>query len=397
MNAATLVKLSLRSILRNRMRSLLTTLGVIIGVSSVIIMVAVGEGSQADIRDNIASMGTNLLQVRPPRGRFSANRLSVDDVSAIRSQSSYVGAVSGVVRASVMASGGSGYWSTTVYGCEEDYLTIKNWSLSDGQMFSAADNRSRSKLAVIGSTVATELFADIDPVGQKLRLGNTPVTIVGVLSSKGKTGMGDDQDNVILVPLETARGRLSRSDAIDSIEMSAITEDYMDEAQAEVESILRETHRLSADDELDFQLFNQEEIISVASSTAKTLTVLLAAIAGVSLLVGGIGIMNIMLVSVTERTREIGIRLSVGARRSDILAQFLTEAVVLSLLGGLVGILFALAAVWALNSLWDVRAVIAGSFIALAAGFAGLVGVFFGYWPARKAATMNPIDALRTE
>lgn len=397
MKAATLVKLSLRSILRNRMRSFLTTLGVIIGVSSVIIMVAVGEGSQANIKENISSMGTNLIQIRPPRGRFVSNRLTVEDVAIIRNEAQYVGAVSGSVRSSVMAAGGSGYWSSTAWGVEEDYLDIRNWKIADGEMFTADDNRTRRKVAVIGATIVDELFADSDPIGQSLRLNNTPLTIIGVLESKGKTSMGDDQDNVILVPLQTALGRLTRSSYLDSIELSASSEAFMDEAQSEVEQLLRISHRLSEDDELDFMIFNQEELIDMASSTAKTLTLLLAAIAGVSLLVGGIGIMNIMLVSVTERTREIGIRLSVGARKRDILNQFLTEAIVLSFLGGLIGILFSLGTIWLLNVVWHTRAVISWNFILLAAAFAAIVGVSFGYYPARKAAGMNPIDALRTE
>ncbi len=397
MNALTLVRMSFRSILRNRMRSLLTTLGVIIGVSSVIIMVAVGQGSQAAIRDNISSMGTNLLQVRPPRGRFAANRISVSDVQKIREESTLISAVSGVVRSSVTAAGGSGYWTTTAYGAESAYPEIRNWEIASGEFFTDRDNATKQKVAVIGSTVASELFDGADPVGQQLRLGNTPFQIIGVLKSKGKTQMGDDQDNVVMVPLNTALVRIERSEFLNSIEMSAVSEDRMDDAQTEVDGILRAAHRLTADADADYQLFNQEEIIQVASSTAKTLTVLLGAIAGVSLLVGGIGIMNIMLVSVTERTREIGIRLSVGARRSDIMKQFLTEAVVLSFLGGLAGIALALAAVYALNTVWSVRADANPAFILLSGGFAAAVGVFFGWYPARKASGMNPIDALRTD
>ncbi len=397
MNLPVLVRMSFRSILRNRMRSLLTTLGVIIGVSSVIIMVAVGEGSQANIRENIASMGTNLLQVRPPRGRFSANRLTVADVAKIRAETTAVAAVSGAVRMTVTAAGGSGYWTTSAYGVEPSYPEIRNWSLASGDFFTERDNASRQKVAVIGATLADELFQGSDPIGAQLRINRTPFRVIGVLASKGKTGMGDDQDNVVMVPLDTALARLQRSAFLNSIELSAVGEAEMTAAQEEVDAVLRAAHRLAEGDEADYQLFNQEEIISMASSTAKSLTVLLAAIAGVSLLVGGIGIMNIMLVSVTERTREIGIRLSVGARRTDILRQFLTEAVVLSLLGGLLGILVALLAVSALNGLWKIRAIIDPLFILLSGGFAAAVGVFFGYYPARKAASMNPIDALRTE
>jgi putative ABC transport system permease protein len=397
MNLPALLRMSFRSILRNRMRSLLTTLGVIIGVSSVIIMVAVGEGSQASIRENIASMGTNLLQVRPPRGRFSANRLTVADVAKIRAETTKVAAVSGAVRMTVTAAGGSGYWTTSAYGVEPSYPEIRNWSLASGDFFTERDNASRQKVAVIGATLADELFEGSDPIGAQLRIDRTPFRVIGVLAGKGKTGMGDDQDNVVMVPLDTALARLQRSAFLNSIELSAVGEAEMAAAQEEVDAVLRAAHRLAEGDEADYQLFNQEEIISMASSTAKSLTVLLAAIAGVSLLVGGIGIMNIMLVSVTERTREIGIRLSVGARRTDILRQFLTEAVVLSLLGGLLGILVALLAVSALNGLWKIRAIIDPLFIPLSGGFAAAVGVFFGYYPARKAASMNPIDALRTE
>jgi putative ABC transport system permease protein len=379
------------------MRSLLTTLGVIIGVSSVIIMVAVGEGSQASIRENIASMGTNLLQVRPPRGRFAANRLTAADVKKIRAETTKIAEVSGAVRISATAVGGTGSWTTSVNGVEPNYPEIRNWEIQSGDFFTDKDNAGRQKVAVIGTTVATELFDGVDPIGQQLRINNTPFQIIGLLKSKGKTGFGDDQDNVVMVPLATALVRLHRSEFLDSIEMRAVDEDQMTTAQNEVDAVLRASHRLGADEDADYQLFNQAEIIDFASSTAKTLTVLLGAIAGVSLLVGGIGIMNIMLVSVTERTREIGIRLSVGARRMDIMRQFLTEAVVLSLLGGLVGIVFALGAVYALNTIWKVRAVAQPVFILLSGGFAAAVGVFFGWYPARKASAMNPIDALRTE
>jgi putative ABC transport system permease protein len=379
------------------MRSLLTTLGIIIGVCSVIVMVAIGEGSQASIRENISSMGTNLIMVNPPRGPNTANRLVIADVEKIRNEAVYVSAASGVVRSGTTVIGGIGSWQTTVFGVEPDYTRIKEWKVGEGDFFSVRDVNARAKKAVIGATIAKELFPDDDPVGKRFRVANTPFEIVGVLESKGSNAMGNDQDDLVLVPLTTAISRLRRSKNLQSIEISAISEERMDEAQAEVEVILREAHKLSSDAENDFSVFNQAQIIEMASSVAKTLTMLLGAIAGVSLLVGGIGIMNIMLVSVTERTREIGIRLSVGARRRDILRQFLTESVVLSLSGGLIGILFAVGAVYLLELVFTLRAIISPFFILISAGFAAAVGIFFGYYPAYKASAMNPIDALRAD
>ncbi len=399
MKASVLVVLSFRSILRNRMRSLLTTLGIIIGVCSVIVMVAVGEGSQRMIKENIASMGTNLIIVMPPRGGMArqANRLSLQDVARLRKEAVNVSAVSGTMRITTRVVGGSGNWSTTVYGVEEPFLEIHQWEVESGNFFSEREAKSKQKVAVLGATVAKELFPYVDPIGARIRIANTPYQVIGVLKSKGKNAMGNDQDDVVMIPIESALGRLEGGRFISSIEMSAASENVMDQAQEEITDIMRESHRLGEDKDNDFNVFNQSQIIEVASSTAKTLTILLAAIAGVSLLVGGIGIMNIMLVSVTERTREIGIRLSVGARKRDILLQFLTESVVLSLLGGIIGIIIAAGAVYAINALSSQKAFINPLFILVSAGFAAAVGIFFGYYPALKAANMNPIDALRTE
>jgi putative ABC transport system permease protein len=396
MKASTLIRLSLRSILRNRMRSLLTTLGIIIGVCSVIVMVAIGEGSQASIRDSITSMGTNRSMISPPRGQNTANRLALEDVEKIRKESIYAAAVSGVVRSATTVVGGIGNWPTTVYGVEPDYLRIKEWNIAAGDFFSSRDVSGRAKKAVIGATIAKQLFPGDDPVGKRLRIAKTPFEIVCVLESKGANAAGSDQDDIIMVPLSTAISRLRRSKYLQSIEISAVSENRMDDAQAEIEAILRDAHRLAPGDENDFSVMNQAQFIEMASSVAKTLTLLLGAIAGVSLLVGGIGIMNIMLVSVTERTREIGIRLSVGARRRDILRQFLTESVVLSLAGGLIGILLAMAVAFALGT-FGLRAIVSPVFILISASFAAAVGIFFGYYPAHKASAMNPIDALRAD
>jgi putative ABC transport system permease protein len=391
----------MRSIFRNRIRSLLTSLGIIIGVGSVIVMVGVGQGSQAQISKQIASMGTNLIMVFPPRGDRNgprqANRLSEADVTKLRAESSYLSAISGEVRDTFKVVGGSGYWSTTVYGVEPDYLVIKQWGMKSGYFFTDKDLASRNKVAVLGATVVKKLFGDADPVGQSVRIGTTPFTVTGVLTSKGSNAMGDDQDDAVMVPLDTALTRLEQSRYINTIEMSAVRQDLMDQAQTEVEQILRESHRLSAGADADFEVMNQSEIIKTASQTSKTLTTLLAAIAGVSLLVGGIGIMNIMLVSVTERTREIGIRMSVGAHKRDILLQFLSESIILSLLGGVIGIILAIVVCSLLGSIGNVPTVIKPGIIAASAGFAAAVGIFFGYYPARKAANLYPIDALRYE
>jgi putative ABC transport system permease protein len=400
MTAGKLVSHSLRSIFRNRIRSFLTSLGIIIGVGSVIVMVSVGQGSQEQIARQIASMGTNLIMVMPARGPEVANRLTRADVSRLRAESSFLAAISGVVRYTMKLVGGTqgpGYWQTTVMGVEPDYLTIKQWAVKDGEFFTDRDLASRGKVAVIGTTVARELFGEDNPVGERIRVQTTPFTIVGVLAGKGSTGMGDDQDDVVMVPLDTALTRLQKNRYLRSIEASAMRESLMDAAQQEVEGILRESHRLSAAAEADFNVMNQSQIIETASQTSKTLTTLLAAIAAVSLVVGGIGIMNIMLVSVTERTREIGIRLSVGARKRDILLQFLAEAVILSLLGGAVGIALAVTISALLGTLAGIPTIIRPGIIFASAGFAAAVGIFFGYYPARKAANLYPIDALRYE
>jgi len=300
MTVGRLLTHSMRSIFRNRIRSLLTSLGIIIGVGSVIVMVAVGQGSQVQIAQQIASMGTNLMMVMPPRGPNQANRITRADVTKLRAETSYIAAISGEVRQSFKVVGGSGYWSTTVMGVEPDYLTIKQWSVKSGEFFTEKDLTARSKVAVLGRTVATKLFGDANPNGERIRIQTTPFTIIGVMASKGSTGMGEDQDDVVMVPLDTAITRLQKDRYLGAIEMSARRQDLMTVAQKEVEQIMRDSHRLSDSDTADFDVMNQSEIIKTASQTSKTLTTPLAAIAGVSLLVGGIGIMNIMLVSVTE-------------------------------------------------------------------------------------------------
>jgi putative ABC transport system permease protein len=343
-------------------------------------------------------MGTNLLMVMPPRGPREANRISESDIEKIMAESSYISAISGSVQSNdTEVVGGSGNWPTTVKGVQTGYTTIKQWTMAQGEFFTVSDETSRNKVAVVGSTVAKKLFADKEPVGQRLRIGSTIFTVIGVLESKGSSGMGEDQDDVVMVPLSTALARLQKSKYLNSIEMSVTREDLMDAAQAEVTAILREAHRLGQNDEADFDVMNQAEIIATASASAATLTTLLAAIAGVSLLVGGIGIMNIMLVSVTERTREIGIRMAVGARGKDILLQFLSESILLSLCGGIIGIALAFVIVKLLGSFAQIPSVINPLVVAVSAGFAAVVGVFFGYYLAKKASRLYPIEALRYE
>jgi putative ABC transport system permease protein len=400
-----LLKVAFKSILKNGMRSLLTSLGIIIGVGAVIVMVAIGEGSQAQIENQIASLGTNLIIVFPgasrsggiSRGAGSFNRFTFDDVEKLQREARLLSAVSPVVRSGGQIIGGGKNWSTTVYGVSPEYMAIRSWQLERGEFFTARDARSQRKVALLGKTIADELFAGQDPVGEKIRIRDTPFTVIGVLKPKGQSGMGQDQDDVVLAPSTTVFYHLKGGRFIDMINASGIATNRMVEAQEEMRVLLRESHRLEPGDDDDFTIRNQAEITDAASETSRVMTLLLGSIAGVSLVVGGIGIMNIMLVSVTERTREIGIRLSVGARSSDVLIQFLAEAIVLSLIGGIIGILLAAGVVFALNKLTDLNALINPGIVFLAFFFSGAVGVFFGFYPARKAAGLNPIDALRYE
>ena len=405
MNITQLLQTCLRSIMRNRMRSLLTSLGIIIGVGSVIIMVAVGQGSQKEIESRIASMGTNLLQVIPRRimtrgGQNNARRASgftKEDIKKIKDESSYCAGISGIANSNLTVIGGGGNAQVQVQGVEPDFQMVRNLSVADGVFFDEADLIARRTVAVLGQTTATTLFGDPGKaVGQAIRIGNTPFNIVGLLAPRGAGMGGQDQDDIVLVPLDTAMTRLTNTTTVNMIAMSVIAKQYMEAAQKETEEILRESRRLAPGVDSDFQIMNQADMISMASGITQTLTTLLAAIAGVSLLVGGIGIMNIMLVSVTERTREIGIRMAIGGRKRDILFQFLTESVILSLMGGLLGIGLAFLACWLL-SLVKFPTVISPVVVIFSAFFAAAVGVIFGYYPARKAASLYPIDALRYE
>ncbi len=405
MRLGKLVLVALKSIARNKMRSLLTMLGIIIGVGSVITMVALGEGSQKDIEDNVASLGTNLLMVRPGSitsggvrgGAGTRPSLSISDVNRLEKSATLLRWVSAEIRANSQVIAGNNNWNTTVTGVAPEYLAIRNYQIANGSFFTDRECKTRAKVAVLGKTVADELFPDQDPIGARLRIRNVPFKVIGVLAEKGQSSMGNDQDDIIFAPDTTVLFRLSDGKFVQDISASAVSAEQMDAAKAELTALLRSEHHLAADVEDDFLVRDQTEIIEIATSVTGTLTMLLSSVAGVSLLVGGIGIMNIMLVSVTERTREIGIRLAIGARPSDILAQFLIEAAILSLIGGLIGILSGLGAAWAIGVLLGVSTVINPIIVSVAVLFTGAVGVFFGFYPARKAANLNPIDALRYE
>jgi putative ABC transport system permease protein len=400
-----ILKTAFKSIFKNRMRSLLTSLGIIIGVSAVIVMVVIGEGSQKQIEEGIQSLGTNLIVVFPgasrsggvSRGAGSFNRFTFDDVEKIEREATLLNAVSPVVRTGGQIIGGGKNWFTTVFGVSPGYFEIRNWEMDSGEFFGARDLRAKKKVALLGKTVADELFPDQDPIGEKIRIRSVPFTVIGVLKSKGQSGMGNDQDDVILAPATTVFYRLKGGRYVDMINASAVSVERIDAAQQEMRTILREAHRLSPGDDDDFTISNQAEISEAASETSRIMTLLLGSIAGVSLVVGGIGIMNIMLVSVTERTREIGIRLSVGARSIDVLIQFLTEAVILSLSGGILGIFLSFVISVILNRFTELVAVVNPEIIIISTLFSAAVGIFFGFYPARKAAQLNPIDALRYE
>ena len=405
MKSTTLIKVASQSILKNKMRTLLTMLGIIIGVGAVLVMVAIGEGAQSQIQDRINNLGTNMIVITPgsstqggvSQGAQSFNRLTLDDAEKLKQESLYLSAVSPVIFTRTQAIGGQGNWRTSVNGVSPDYPVIRDWSVVSGRYFDQSDVRSSRKVVVIGKTVGDMLFPDEDPVGEQIQLGNVPFDIIGVLEEKGQTASGVDQDDVILAPYTTVKNRLAGRQFIGQVLASTFSPDDIAAAQADIRLIMRESHGLAALEDDDFTVRNQTDLAETAQGTTEVMTLLLAAIASISLLVGGIGIMNIMLVSVTERTREIGIRMAIGARGSDVLTQFLVESIVMSVLGGLLGVGVGFSGAALLGHVMGWATVISSETVLMALAFAAGVGVFFGFYPARKAAALNPIEALRYE
>jgi len=399
------ILLALSAIRRNLMRSSLTILGIIIGVAAVIIMVTMGNGATAQVTENISSLGTNMIMIIPGqerRGggggiREEAKLFNSSDVEALQDEVAGVRSVAPVSMNSMQLIYGNSNWSSTVYGTNNNYLSVHTWELSDGREFSSAELQSGAAVCIIGATVRQELFGNRDPVGENIRLQSISCRIVGLLQSKGQSGMGMDQDDLVLIPLRTFQRRVSGNRYINEMVVGRRNNSDPDTVRSDIERLLRQRRNIPDGQDNDFMVRDPEQLLSTLTGTTKMLTTLLGAVAAVSLMVGGIGIMNIMLVSVTERTREIGIRLAIGAFEHDVMMQFLVESVVLSSLGGFIGIAFGMGASIVIAGVMQVPFIPDGRIAAVAFVFSALVGVVFGFFPARKAARLDPIDALRHE
>jgi len=412
MNFLATLQVALKALRANSLRSALTMLGIVIGVAAVIVMIAVGQGAQAQVERQIRSLGTNLMIVFSASSTFTGARaaagathtISEDDAYAIaRELPEFIAGAAPALRGSGQVVAGNSNWSSTFWGVTPDYFEVREWRLAEGRAFDAAEVNGAAKVVVLGRTVAENLFGDESPLDRTVRVRGVPLTVIGVLAGKGQSLMGQDQDDIVLMPISTARNRvlgataLAKSRAVGSINIKARDGVDIKAAEAQVRELLRQRHRLQPGQEDDFTLRNMTEILQAREDSSRVMAMLLAAVASVSLLVGGIGIMNIMLVSVTERTREIGLRRAVGARAGDILRQFLIEAVVLSLIGGLVGVLLGSAGATLVGELagWPIE--LSSFATLLAVSFSAAIGIFFGYYPARQAARLSPIEALRHE
>jgi putative ABC transport system permease protein len=399
------VKVAFKALGKNRFRSFLTMLGIIIGVVSVIVMDAIGNGSSADINARISSLGTNLITISPVSARDkgvkmesgSGATLKKEDADILLSEVPSIDFVSPFVRTTTQMKFGNRNWRSSISGVYADYFKIKAMEIESGTIFTKDDEKKMAKVCVIGKTVGTNLFGDANPIGSTIRVGTIPFLIIGVLKSKGTSGMGEDQDNVILAPFSTVQNRMLGNDNIQQIYVSAKSEDVVGKAVTEIETALRNRHQLVQSAANDFTISTQLEVRETLNTVVNTITVLLSAVAAISLFVGGIGIMNIMLVSVTERTREIGIRMAVGATGIDVQFQLLLEAVVLSLLGGITGILMGLGTAYLVSNFAGFTTIVTLKSIIISFVVSTLIGVFFGWYPSRKAANLNPIDALRYE
>ena len=410
MNFMALLRIALRALAVNKLRSALTMLGIVIGVGAVIVMIAVGSGAQARVEEQIRALGSNLLLVMPGSttaggvrmGFGSGSTLTEDDVLAINREIPEALAAP-ALRGSAQVIWGNSNWSTQIFGVTPEYLDVRQWPLAGGRSFEAGEMAGAAKVCLIGATVAKQLFGAADPLDQSIRIKRIPFTVIGVLDVKGQSMMGTDQDDLILVPIKTARSRVlgtasaARNRTVGTIWVKAADGLDTKVVEEQVRSLLRQRHRVQAGADDDFSLRNLQEVMAAQEASSRVLALLLAAVASVSLLVGGIGIMNIMLVSVTERTREIGLRMAVGARTRDILGQFLVEAVTLSLIGGLIGVGLGMGTSLAIAEFAGWRIVISPEAVGLAVAFAFVIGVFFGFYPARKAARLNPVEALRFE
>ncbi len=406
MNFGNLFRIALKALGNNKFRGFLTMLGIIIGVGSVITMLAIGQGSKKSIQAEISQMGSNMIMIHPGEDMRGGVRLSADDMQslkvrdfeAIRSGCSYVTLCSPSVNSSAQAIYGANNTSTSIYGVNQDYLDIRGYKVQDGDIFTDQDIKTAAKVCLVGKTVVDELFTNGEnPVGKVIRFGSIPFRIIGVLESKGYNSMGMDQDNLIITPYTTVMKRILAVTYLQEIVCSALSEEYTDQAIEEITEALRENHRLKETDEDDFNIRSQQELSSMMTSTSDMMSTLLAAVAGISLLVGGIGIMNIMYVSVTERTKEIGLRMSIGAKGRDILAQFLIEATLISITGGLLGVFLGVAASYAVKALLSYPIVIQLWTIILSFLVCTVIGIFFGWYPARKASNLDPIEAIRYE
>jgi putative ABC transport system permease protein len=402
-----LIRIAIRALQRNKLRAFLTMLGIIIGVAAVIAMVAIGQGSKQSIQDQLSSMGSNMITIRPSSNqtvgggaRLDASglqSLTLDDIKAIQKQATYITAVSPAVQAKGQAINGALNWPTTIQGVSPEYLTIRNWPLKDGITFTQEHVNTSDKVCLIGQTVVENIFGSEDPVGKIIRFNKIPFKIIGVLGEKGENAFGQDQDDIILAPYTTVQKRILAIPYIQNIYASAKDESSSALATAEVTDILRASHKLKTTDDDDFMVRTQAELINTFSSTSQLLTVLLTAIAGISLVIGGIGIMNIMYVSVTERTKEIGLRMSIGARGIDILFQFLIEAILISITGGIIGVVLGITASRLVTLFLSWPILVSQSSIMLSFMVCAITGVFFGYYPAQKASRLDPIEALRYE